>query len=186
MANMLDALAIERAVDAGWTSPATLANPLANRVSKPHRARRRKSVDVRWTPEVKTGASAANNKELTCRNFPEPSDGLEPSTPLYEEGPRVKCGCCVAVMAGVLAWFGEQRSSLYRLLVGGSGWMGASLPVAHLLKGRQATRGFAAPAGAKGWSRVSMCQIASVSWRARSIWATLAPRCLPSRCLVCW
>src|SRR5712691_3103788 len=57
--SLLDALAIERAVDAGWTSPATLANPLANRVSKPHR---RESVDVRWTPRVKIVASAANKR----------------------------------------------------------------------------------------------------------------------------
>src|SRR5207245_9777520 len=38
---LLDALALERAVDAGWTPPAKPANPLANRVSKPHRARPR-------------------------------------------------------------------------------------------------------------------------------------------------
>jgi len=57
--SLLDALAIERVVDAGWTSPATLANPLANRVSKPHR---RESVDVRWTPRVKIVASAANKR----------------------------------------------------------------------------------------------------------------------------
>jgi hypothetical protein len=49
-------------------------------------------------------------------------------------------------------------------------------PVAHLLRDRQAARGSVAPLGAKGWSRVSMCQIASVSRRARSICATLAPR----------
>jgi integrase len=60
--SLLDALAIERVVDAGWTSPATLANPLANSLSKPHRARRRESVDVRWTPRVKIVASAANKR----------------------------------------------------------------------------------------------------------------------------
>jgi hypothetical protein len=32
--------------------------------------------------------------------------------------------------------------------------------VAHLLTDRQAARGSVAPAGAKGWSRVSMFQIA--------------------------
>src|SRR5215207_1863656 len=58
--------------------------------------------------------------------------------------------------------------------------------VAHLLKDRQAARGSVAPAGAKGSLRVSMCQIASDSRRARSTWATLAPRCLPIRALVCW
>src|SRR6266480_824200 len=79
----------------------------------------------------------------------------------------------------------EQRSSLYRLLMGGHGrWEFA--PVAHLLRDRQAARGSVAPLGAKGWLRVSMCQIASVSRRARSICATLAPRCLPMRAFVCW
>jgi hypothetical protein len=53
------ALAIERVVDAGWTSPATLANPLANRVSKPIE-RRRKAMDARWTPRPKDVASPAN------------------------------------------------------------------------------------------------------------------------------
>jgi hypothetical protein len=58
--SLLDALAIERAVDAGWTPPATPANPLTDRVLKPRRARRRKSVDVRWSPRTKTVASTAN------------------------------------------------------------------------------------------------------------------------------
>jgi hypothetical protein len=51
---------------------------------------------------------------------------------------------------------------------------------------RQAARRKGAPVGAKGWFRVSMCQIASVSLRASSIWATLGPRWRPSRRLVCW
>src|ERR671918_2788022 len=63
---------------------------------------------------------------------------------------------------------------------------GRLAPVAHLLKDRQAARGSVAPLGAKGWLRVSMCQIASARRRARSIWATLAPRCLPMRAFVCW
>src|SRR5881396_2953087 len=92
--------------------------------------------------------------------------------------------CCVvhrpvrAVLVAVVG--GERCSSLYRLLIGGQGrWEFA--PVAHLLRDRQAARGSVAPLGAKGWLRVSMCQIASASLRARSIWATLAPRCLPTR-----
>jgi hypothetical protein len=80
---------------------------------------------------------------------------------------------------------GELGSSLYRLLGGGQGRLEFA-PVAHLLKGRQAARGSVAPLGAKGSPRLSMCQIASDSRRARSIWATLAPRCLPIRALVCW
>jgi Phage integrase family len=53
-AALLDALAIERAVDAGWTSRAMPAIPLTNRVSKPRRERSRKSVDVPWTPRRAT------------------------------------------------------------------------------------------------------------------------------------
>jgi len=75
--SLLDALAFERAVDAGWTPPATLANPL----SKPRRRRSRKPVDVRWTSRRKIVASPANRGELISRNFSKPSDGLEPSAP---------------------------------------------------------------------------------------------------------
>src|ERR671910_3601533 len=88
-------------------------------------------------------------------------------------------------VGGVVVVGGELGSSLYRLLVGGQGRLEFA-PVAHLLKDRQAARGSVAPLGAKGCSRVSMCQIASDSRRARSIWATLAPRCLPMRAFVRW
>jgi hypothetical protein len=89
-------------------------------------------------------------------------------------------------MAGVAAVVVvELGSSLYRLLSGGQGRREFA-PVAHLLKDCQAARGSVAPAGAKGWPRVSMSQIASASRRARSTWATLAPRCLPIRAFVCW
>jgi hypothetical protein len=43
--SLLDALAIERAVDVGWTPPATPANPLTNRVSKPPE----RAARSRWT-----------------------------------------------------------------------------------------------------------------------------------------
>jgi hypothetical protein len=62
----------------------------------------------------------------------------------------------------------EQRSSLYRLLGGRIRWDGRLAPVAHLLADRQAVRGLVAPAGANGWLRLSMCQIASASRRAKS------------------
>src|SRR6266542_1799525 len=104
--------------------------------------------------------------------------------PLYEEGPRVKRWLLRRpVKASALGCRGELGSSLYRLLVGGHGRLEFA-PVAHLLRDRQAARGSVAPLGAKGCPRVSMCQIASVSRRARSIWATLAPRCLPMRAFV--
>src|SRR5713226_1024312 len=90
------------------------------------------------------------------------------------------------VKAGVVVVGGELGSSLYRLLEGEDKAGLEFAPVAHLLKGRQAARGSVAPLGAKGCSRVSMCQIASESRRARSICATLAPRCLPMRVFVCW
>jgi hypothetical protein len=60
--SLLDALAIERAVDAGWTSPATAAIPLANRVSRPRRTPPRKSVDARWTSRPRTVASQADRR----------------------------------------------------------------------------------------------------------------------------
>jgi hypothetical protein len=144
-------------------------------------ARRGRSVDV----EARTGRQHRKQKELISREIAEPSGGLEPPTPLYEEGPCVKWRRvhrpvrAVAVMVG-----GERCSSLYRLLVGGQGRLEFA-PVAHLLKDRQAARGSVAPLGAKGSLRVSMCQIASASRRARSTWATLAPRCLPMRAFVC-
>ncbi len=107
--------------------------------------------------------------------------------PLYEEGPCVKSSVVVSPSQGGCR-AGGWRAVLISLSpprVGGHGrWEFA--PVAHLLRDRQAARGSVAPLGAKGWLRVSMCQIASVSRRARSTWATLAPRCLPRRVFVRW
>src|SRR6266542_3377695 len=106
--------------------------------------------------------------------------------PLYEEGPCVKCGVRASPLrAGARVVGVELGSSLYRLLrEDKADW--SSLRWRSSLKDRQAARGSVAPLGAKGWLRVSMCQIASDSRRARSIWATLAPRCLPMRAFVCW
>jgi integrase len=52
--SLLDALAVERAVDAGWTSERKRANPLSNSDPMRRRKRSRKSVDVRWTPRLAT------------------------------------------------------------------------------------------------------------------------------------
>jgi hypothetical protein len=60
--SLLDALAIERAVDAGWTSPAKPANALRNTLSGPRRNRSRKSVDVRWTSSHELVASRVNGR----------------------------------------------------------------------------------------------------------------------------
>ncbi len=56
----------------------------------------------------------------------------------------------------------------------------------NCIRGCQAARRNEAPAEAKGWLRVSMYRIASVSFWARSICATLAARWRPRRRLVRW
>jgi integrase len=48
--SLLDALAVERAVDAGWTPHRSHAKPVSNSDSTPRRERSRRAVDVRWTP----------------------------------------------------------------------------------------------------------------------------------------
>ena len=79
--SLLDALALERAVDAGWTPAAQPAKPHSDTVSRPRRRRSAagggRSVDV----EVEAVHDQRAQKELISRNFAEPSDGLEPSTP---------------------------------------------------------------------------------------------------------
>jgi len=47
--SLLDALALERAVDAGWTSARRPANPHSDSVSRPRVRRSRRLVDARWT-----------------------------------------------------------------------------------------------------------------------------------------
>ena len=96
--------------------------------------------------------------------------------------------CCRPVLRGRGWVVGVERcSSLSRPVIGGdlakSEWL-----VRRCMSemSRQAARRQGASAGAKGRFRVSMCQIASVSRRERSIWATLRRRWRPSRRLVCW
>jgi integrase len=55
--SLLDALALERAVDAGWTSNRSRTNALSNSDSKPHRRRTHRRVDARWTPRLVSVAS---------------------------------------------------------------------------------------------------------------------------------
>jgi integrase len=47
--SLLDALALERAVDGGWTPARRPAKPHSDRVSRPHRSAVRRAVDARWT-----------------------------------------------------------------------------------------------------------------------------------------
>ena len=107
---------------------------------------------------------------------------------LYEEGRVVNGVGAVGVGAFRVVGGGERRSSLYCLLSGRTRRHWRPAPGAQVQKGRQAARRKVEPpgAGVKGWLLVSMCQIASVSFLAMSIWATLAPRWRPRRRLVRW
>jgi integrase len=49
---LLDALALERAVDAAWTSNRSRADALSSSDSKPDRRRTHRRVDARWTPRL--------------------------------------------------------------------------------------------------------------------------------------
>jgi integrase len=60
--SLLDALAIERAVDAGWTSHREGAKPLSVSDSKPRRKHSRRAVDARWTLGRPTVVPFANKR----------------------------------------------------------------------------------------------------------------------------
>jgi hypothetical protein len=47
--SLLDALALERAVDAGWTSAHGPAKPHRDKAHGPYGRRSRRAVDARWT-----------------------------------------------------------------------------------------------------------------------------------------
>ena len=55
--SLLDALALERAVDAAWTSHQWPSRPLNQRSSRPRRTRTQRVVDARWTPRLVSVAS---------------------------------------------------------------------------------------------------------------------------------
>jgi len=80
----------------------------------------------------------------------------------------------------------ERCSSLYRLINFEDQVSLEPLRWRNSGMGCQAARRIVAPAGAKGWLRVSMYQIASASRRERSICATLGPRWRPWRRLSRW
>lgn len=50
--SLLDALALERAVDAAWTSAHARPKPLRNSESRPRRRRSHQRVDARWTSRL--------------------------------------------------------------------------------------------------------------------------------------
>jgi hypothetical protein len=51
--SLLDALALERAVDAGWTPAHKPAKPHGDTHSIPRKRASRRLVDARWTPEAR-------------------------------------------------------------------------------------------------------------------------------------
>jgi integrase len=59
---LLDSLALERAVDAGWTPPRTAMKPHPNSLSGPPRGRSRRAVDARWTSAPGLVAVTANRR----------------------------------------------------------------------------------------------------------------------------
>jgi len=58
--SLLDGLAVERAVDAGWTPSARRAKPLRKSDSRTFRKRSRRPVDARWTSRPRPIAMPAN------------------------------------------------------------------------------------------------------------------------------
>ena len=60
--SLLDALALERAVDVGWTPPWKPANAVAARVSGHLPRRPRRAVDARWTSSHRRVVSAVNER----------------------------------------------------------------------------------------------------------------------------
>jgi integrase len=60
--SLLDALALERAVDAAWTSPSMLTKPHRTSVSRPRRRRPGRLVDVRWTSRREAVASMEDKR----------------------------------------------------------------------------------------------------------------------------
>jgi hypothetical protein len=60
--SLLDALALERAVDAGWTSPRRPAKPHRATVSRRRESASRRAVDAPWTSKPTRVATGANRR----------------------------------------------------------------------------------------------------------------------------
>ena len=60
--SLLDALALERAVDAGWTPARSPAKAHSDTVSRPHRRRLSGVVDARWTSRPQAVATTVNRR----------------------------------------------------------------------------------------------------------------------------
>jgi hypothetical protein len=59
---LLDALALERAVDAAWTASPTPRKPIKRTVSSSRAHRPRRRVDARWTPRLVLVASPGDER----------------------------------------------------------------------------------------------------------------------------
>jgi hypothetical protein len=57
--SLLDGLALERAVDAGWTSNGSPVGPRSYSVFRPRERRSRRAVDARWTSKSQAVAASA-------------------------------------------------------------------------------------------------------------------------------
>jgi hypothetical protein len=60
--SLLDALALERAVDAGWTSARRPAKPHNDTGSRPSEGAFRRAVDARWTSRRRAAATRPNRR----------------------------------------------------------------------------------------------------------------------------
>jgi hypothetical protein len=60
--SLLDALALERAVDAGWTPARRPAKPHSDTVSRPHKRASRRAVDARWTSKPRQATTGARGR----------------------------------------------------------------------------------------------------------------------------
>ena len=60
--SLLDALALERAVDAGWTPAHKPAKPHSKTVSEPYKSASRRAVDARWTSKPRRLATSARRR----------------------------------------------------------------------------------------------------------------------------
>jgi len=84
--SLLDALALERAVDAGWTPARRPAKLQRDTVSGPHRRRLSAGVDTRWTLGVGAVATRANNRARLAATSQSPLTDSNRRPPPYHGG----------------------------------------------------------------------------------------------------
>src|SRR5205823_13725091 len=84
--SLLDALAVERAVDAGWTPQRRSARPPSDSVSRPRGTRSRQAVDLRWTPRPRTVALPANKRSWPAGTSRSPLTDSNRRPPPYHGG----------------------------------------------------------------------------------------------------